>query len=172
VSLVLGLARRRMANGEQAEDLVAQADEEARQAIAELRDLARGIHPAILTDRGLEAGLRDLAARASVPVDVLGSPEERLPEPVEAAAYFVVSEALTNVAKYAQATEATVDVRVEGGVAVIEVADDGVGGADLGRGSGLRGLEDRLAALDGSLSLDSPAGRGTRLRARIPCAAG
>jgi signal transduction histidine kinase len=168
VSLVLGLARRRMASGEPAEDLVAQADEEARQAITELRDLARGIHPAILTDRGLEAGLRDLAARASVPVVVSGAPEERLPEPVEAAAYFLVSEALTNVAKYAQATEASVDVRVEGGAAVIEVADDGIGGAQPGSGSGLRGLADRVGALDGSLQLDSPPGQGTRLRARIP----
>ena len=168
VSLVLGLARRRMAGGEPAEDLVAQADEEARLAIAELRDLARGIHPAILTDRGLEAGLRDLATRASVPVAVLGAPEQRLPEPVEAAAYFVVSEALTNVAKYAQATEATVEVRVEGGAAVIDVADDGVGGAEHSSGSGLRGLADRVGALDGTLKLISPAGEGTRLRARIP----
>jgi signal transduction histidine kinase len=94
----------------------------------------------------------------------------RLPGPVESAAYFVVSEALTNVAKYAGATQATVAVRCENGLVTVEVADDGVGGADAGRGSGLRGLADRVAALDGTLSLDSPAGRGTRLRAEIPLA--
>jgi signal transduction histidine kinase len=94
--------------------------------------------------------------------------EERLPEPVESAAYFVVSEALANVAKYAQATQATVAVRRANGSVTVEVIDDGVGGADAAGGSGLRGLADRLAALDGTLALDSPAGRGTRLHARIP----
>ncbi len=168
VSLVLGLARRRIAGGADASDLLAQADDEARLAIAELRDLARGIHPAILTDRGLAAALHDLAGRATVPVDVLATPDERLPEPVEAAAYFTVSEALTNVSKYAEAEGATVAVRVEGGVAVVEVADDGRGGAKPGSGSGLRGLADRVGALDGTLRIDSPPGEGTRLVARIP----
>jgi signal transduction histidine kinase len=172
VSLVLGLARRRIAGGQDAGDLLAQADEEARLAIAELRDLARGIHPAILTDRGLAAGLQDLATRASLPVEVQSVPEERLPEPVEAAAYFMVSEALTNVAKYAQATQATVNVSVGEGLATVEVADDGAGGADPRSGSGLRGLADRVGALDGTLQLDSPPGAGTRLLARIPLGCG
>ena len=109
------------------------------------------------------------AARAPVPVSVEAS-AERLPAPVESAAYFVVSEALQNVAKYSRATHASVTVEQTNGDLTVEVADDGVGGADLGRGSGLRGLADRLAALDGTLSLDSPAGRGTRLRAKIPVA--
>jgi signal transduction histidine kinase len=103
-----------------------------------------------------------------VPVTVEAHGAERLPGPVESAAYFVVSEALANVAKYAQASEAAVTVERSNGHVTIEVSDDGVGGADAGRGSGLRGLEDRLAALDGTLWLESPAGEGTRLRARIP----
>ena len=123
----------------------------------------------MLTERGLEPALQSLVARAPVPVAVEAR-NERLPAPVESAAYFVVSEALANVAKYSRATHASVTVERRNGELTVEVADDGVGGADLARGSGLRGLEDRLAALDGSLSLDSPAGRGTRLRARIPCA--
>jgi signal transduction histidine kinase len=109
-------------------------------------------------------------ARAPVPVTVEAC-DDRLPAPVESAAYFVVSEALANVAKYARASHASVTVARRNGDLTVEVADDGVGGADVARGSGLRGLEDRLAALDGTLSLDSPAGRGTRLRARIPCVA-
>ena len=122
----------------------------------------------MLTERGLEPAIQSLVARATVPVTVEAPAEERLPEPVESAAYFVVSEALANVAKYAQASHASVTVERSNGHLTVEVADDGVGGADLGRGSGLRGLADRLAALDGTLSLDSPAGRGTRLRAQIP----
>jgi len=106
--------------------------------------------------------------RSPRPVRVVEVPEDRLPEPVEAAAYFVVAEALTNVAKYAGASEATVAVRRTNGHAEVEVADDGVGGADPGRGTGLRGLADRLGALDGTLSLDSPPGSGTTLRAEIP----
>ena len=108
--------------------------------------------------------------RVPVPVSVEADADERLPEPVETAAYFVVSEALTNVAKYARASRATVAVRRANGKVTVEVADDGIGGADAARGSGLRGLADRLGALDGTLSLDSPRGRGTRLRAEIPTA--
>jgi hypothetical protein len=112
--------------------------------------------------------VHDLAARAGVPVEVLETPEERLPEAVEAAAYFLVSEALTNVIKYAEASGATIAIRVEDGTAVVEVADDGKGGAKPGGGSGLRGLADRVGALEGTLRIDSPPGQGTRLTARIP----
>ena len=170
LSMQLGLAKRRLAKGEDVGDLVLSADEEAKAAITELRDLARGLHPAVLTDRGLAPALRDVATRSAVPVELGALPEERLPGPVEAAAYFTVSEALTNVAKYAQASQVRVDVAPRDGVLAISVADDGVGGAAAGGGSGLRGLADRLAALGGELTLDSPPGHGTTLRARIPLA--
>ncbi len=166
LSLLLKVARKK-SDGEVAE-LLDRASEELATSLAELRELARGIHPAVLTDRGLEPALRTLADRAPVPVDVRADLQERLPGSVESAAYFVASEALANVAKYARASEASVVVeRVNGRVAV-EVTDDGVGGADASRGSGLRGLSDRVAALDGNLLVDSPQGRGTRLRAEIP----
>jgi signal transduction histidine kinase len=168
VSMTLGMAKRRMAKGEDVSSLVVGADDELKAAIAELRDLARGIHPAVLTDRGLAAAVRDLAARASVPVELGALPEDRLPVPVEAAAYFTVSEALTNVAKYAQAGQARVDVARVNGHLTIAVADDGVGGAAPEGGSGLRGLADRLGALGGDLHVESPHGGGTTLRARIP----
>jgi PAS domain S-box-containing protein len=137
-------------------------------ASAELRELAHGIHPAVLTERGLAAAVDALAGRSTVPVEVLETPDGRLDPPIEAAAYFVVAEALTNVAKYAQASAATVKVTSERGELVVEVADDGVGGATPDSGSGLRGLEDRVGALDGTLSVVSPPGEGTRLRAVIP----
>ncbi len=124
----------------------------------------------MLTEKGLDAALYALASRAPVPVKLDSDADGRLPEPVEVAAYFVVSEALANVAKYARATEASVAVRRENGRVTVVVTDDGVGGADLARGSGLRGLADRIAALDGTLSVESPPGRGTRLHAEIPCA--
>ncbi|HEX6703025.1 MAG TPA: PAS domain S-box protein [Gaiellaceae bacterium] len=136
-------------------------------AIEELRELARGIHPEVLTRRGLAAALRVVAARSPVPVD-LEAPPERFDEQVEATAYYVVSEALANVAKYARATRVSVRVRADGDRLLVEVADDGVGGADAYGGSGLRGLGDRLAALDGELSVESPAGAGTRIHAQIP----
>jgi signal transduction histidine kinase len=167
VALNLRIARERLNRGEDALELVSQAGDEAQRAIGELRDLARGIHPAVLTDRGLGPALRDVAGRAAVPVDVLAWPDERFPATIEATAYFVVSEALTNVAKYAEAGEATVSVRCEGGRLVVEVADDGRGGADPANGSGLRGLADRIAALDGTLTVHSPVGGGTRVRAEL-----
>jgi signal transduction histidine kinase len=117
--------------------------------------------------RGLRAAVALLAGRAPLPVSIT-APADRYPQPVEAAAYYVVSEALANVAKYAQATEATVGISVDGGTLVVEVADDGVGGADPADGSGLSGLADRVAALDGTLRVDSPAGAGTRVTAAIP----
>jgi signal transduction histidine kinase len=123
----------------------------------------------VLTERGLDAALYALASRAPLPVTLDSQAHGRLPEPVEIAAYFVVSEALTNVAKYARATEANVAVARTNGRVTVDVTDDGVGGADPAHGSGLRGLADRVAALDGTLSVESPPGRGTHLHVEIPC---
>jgi signal transduction histidine kinase len=148
--------------------LVASAREELAQSLDELRELARGIHPAML-DHGLEVALESLAMRSSFPVSVAVDLEDRLPEPVETAAYFVASEALANVGKYAQASTVTIRVSRDKVLAVIEVADDGVGGADDSRGSGLRGLADRVEALGGSLEVSSPVGGGTVLTAEMPC---
>ena len=145
------------------------AGDELAEALKELRELARGIHPAVLTERGLEPAVRALADRAPLPVELSVELSGRLPDPVEAAAYYVVAEALTNVAKYAQASEVFVDVGRSNGHARIEVRDDGVGGAEAGGGSGLRGLADRVEALGGWLEVDSPVGAGTTLRAQIPC---
>jgi signal transduction histidine kinase len=170
LALLLRTARLRAPEDGELASLLDRAQEELQTSLGELRELARGIHPAVLTERGLEPALHSLVARAPVPVTVEAAGDVRLPPPVESAAYFVVSEALANVAKYAQATHASVIVERSNGHVTIEVADDGVGGADAGRGSGLRGLEDRLAALDGTLWLESPSGRGTRLRAKIPVA--
>jgi PAS domain S-box-containing protein len=142
--------------------------EELSQASAELRELARGIHPAVLTERGLAPAIETLAARASLPVEVVGLPEERLPAIAEATAYFTVSEALTNVAKYANASFATVRLANDDDTLVVEVQDDGVGGALASTGSGLSGLADRVGACDGSLSVVSPPGEGTLVRAVLP----
>jgi PAS domain S-box-containing protein len=143
--------------------------EELAEASAELRELARGIHPAVLTDRGLGPAIEALTARAPVPVQILELPEDRLPPAIETTAYFTVAEALTNVAKYARATHVTVRLAHEGDEAVVlEVRDDGVGGARAEDGSGLRGLADRMAACDGTLSVTSPPGEGTLLRAVLP----
>ena len=170
LAMLLGLARRRVdTDPEETGILIDRALVELRASLAELRELARGIHPAILTERGLAAALHAIASRAPVPVTLETDDEQRLPPPVEVAAYFVVAEALANVAKYAQATEATVAVRRTNGQVTVDVSDDGIGGADAAQGSGLRGLGDRVAALDGTLSLDSPPGRGTRLHVEIPC---
>jgi signal transduction histidine kinase len=156
------------ADPEAARHQLASAREELALALDELRDLARGIHPAVLTDRGLGPALDALAARAPVTVQVAALPRERLPEPVEAAAYYLVAEALTNVARHAHASVVTVSVTRTGGRARIEVRDDGTGGADIGHGSGLRGLADRLEALGGRLELDSPPGAGTTLAGELP----
>ena len=150
-----------------AEKLLEASRKELAQALEELRELARGIHPAVLTDRGLEAALEALAARSPLPVMIEG-PDGDLPPFVEAAAYYVVSEALANVTKYAHASSVKVTVGRANGYALVEVADDGVGGADPLRGSGLRGLADRVASLSGKLDIDSPPGAGTRVRAEIP----
>ena len=172
LALNLRMAEGKAASGDPAAaELVRQAGEEAQLALKELRDLARGIHPAILTNRGLPAALEDLAARATVPTDVIAAPTERLPDAVEAAAYFVVSECLANIGKHAQASYATVSVSVEDGQLAVVVTDDGVGGASLDNGTGMQGLADRVGALTGSLGVESPPGEGTRVRASIPLTA-
>jgi signal transduction histidine kinase len=140
------------------------------QGLDELRELASGIHPAVLSERGLGPALNALLKRSSVPVEITELPQERLAGPVEAAAYYVVAEAITNVAKYARASHVTVSVRHSNEHATVTVCDDGVGGADAAHGTGLRGLADRVEALNGHLSVDSPLTRGTRISAEIPCA--
>ena len=169
LSLALRLAQARLRDDpDGADQILTAAGEELTHALAELRELARGIHPAVLTDRGLAAALEALAARAPLPVELTADLDERLPGPVEAAAYYVVAEALTNVAKYAEASAVEVRAQRQNGRVVVEVADDGVGGADPLLGSGLRGLADRVEALDGQLEVESAAGTGTTVRAVIP----
>jgi signal transduction histidine kinase len=170
VSLALSvrLAERKFADDEDAASFLAQVAEELASTLDELRELAHGIHPAVLTSRGLRAALESLAARAPVPVEVVAVPDQRLPESIEATAYYVVAEALTNVAKYARATGATVSVARVDERLEVEVRDDGVGGASMDRGSGLRGLADRLEAVRGNLQVVSPPGRGTAILASIP----
>jgi signal transduction histidine kinase len=171
VAMDLGRAKEKMdTDPERAKELVTEAHDEAKLAITEVRDLARGIHPAVLTDRGLDAALSALAARSPVPVDVRVDVAERPPASVEAAAYFVVSEALTNVAKHAKASKASVTVRRSGDRLTVQVQDDGVGGAEVVEGSGLAGLRDRVQALDGEMHLLSPEGGPTVLMVEIPCA--
>jgi signal transduction histidine kinase len=151
-----------------AAQLLEGAADELTGATQELRELARGLHPPLLADRGLVPALEALASRAPVPVAVEAENGERAPEAVEAAAYFVVSEALTNVARHAHAERVVVRVARRTGQLCVEVEDDGNGRADLGGGSGLRGLADRVGALDGSLEVDGRPGRGTTIRATLP----
>ena len=168
LALSLRLAQSKLEEDPTIGPVLAQASEEVALTLQELRELASGIHPPLLTERGLTPALEALAARAPVPVQLAATPEERLPEPVEATAYYVVAEALTNVAKYARATAATVSVRRDDGRVLVDVGDDGAGGADTSRGSGLRGLADRVEALNGSLRVESPVGSGTLVSAVIP----
>jgi signal transduction histidine kinase len=162
----------RMATGHVADDRVraslTEASAQLQQAIDELRELARGIHPAILTERGLGPALTSLAERSPVPVEVEQTVRERLPATVEGTIYFVAAEALTNVAKYARATSVTLRLDREDGEVVLVVADDGVGGADPVGGTGLRGLSDRVAAVDGAFDVQSRHGEGTRIECRVP----
>ena len=153
-----------------ARGLVGDAHGELQRAIAELRNLARGIHPAVLTDRGLDAALSALAARSTVPVQLDVRLKERPPASVEATAYFIVAEALTNAARYANATAASVSVRQQGDKLHIEVADDGVGGAEQRPGGGLAGLAGRASSVEGSLRISSPKGGPTVVAADLPCA--
>jgi PAS domain S-box-containing protein len=170
VALTMRLAQERLPDDPaETRGLLDAAADELAAGLDELRELARGIHPAVLTERGLAAALEGVVRRAPVRVQIESVPAGRLPESVEVAAYYLVSEALVNVAKYADASTATVAVSRSGDRAIVEVADDGIGGADLTRGSGLRGLADRIGALGGTLEVDSPRGAGTTIRATIPC---
>ena len=169
LSITLNLARKQIEPGTKVAALLDSAAAELTAGLSELRELARGIHPAVLTERGLDPALEGLAARAPLPVRVTTEDlEDRLPPAVEAAAYFVVMEALTNVAKYASASAAEVTVTRHDGHVVVGVQDDGIGGADPAGGSGLAGLADRVAALGGRLVVESPAGGGTVVRAEMP----
>ena len=167
LALELRVLRSRV-DGSDARELVDGLAHRLDVALGELRELARGIHPALLTQSGLGPAISSLAERAPAPVHADVAVDERLPAPIESAAYFVVAEALTNVAKYAQASRADVVVRRDGDELLVLVTDDGVGGVEVAAGSGLRGLQDRLAAVDGRLRIDSEPGAGTRLEARIP----
>lgn len=169
LALDLGMAREKLATQpEVAQALVTQAHEEAKRALAELRELVRGIHPAVLADRGLDPALSALAARCPVPVSVTVELTERPVETVEATAYFVAAEALANIAKHSGATEASVEVRRAGDMLQMTVSDNGHGGADSARGTGLAGMADRVGALDGKLTVTSPAGGPTRLVMEVP----
>ena len=171
LTMTLGLAELDLPEGE-GRRLVVKAHAEAEAALADLREAVRGIHPRVLVDHGLEAAVREVADRMPLPVTVQLSLPSRLPPPIEAAAYFVVSEALANVAKYAQASSCEVSGRIDRDQLVISVTDDGRGGAKLGAGSGLTGLVTRLDALGGTLVIDSPPGGPTRLRMECPCRLG
>jgi len=172
LSLALRLARKQLdSDPDAARAALAAAGDELSLALDELRELARGLHPAVLSDHGLRTAVHALATRAPLPVEIEDVPDGRLPEPVEAGAYYLIAEALTNVTKYAEASVVRVRVEASDGRLVVEVTDDGVGGADPAGGSGLRGLADRVEALGGSLEVVSPVGEGTTLRAEIPLAA-
>jgi signal transduction histidine kinase len=170
LALRLRLAQRQAPPDSELRALLDGALVELRTSLEELRDLARGIHPAVLSERGLAPALELLATRATVPVELDVAIDGRVSTAAETAAYYVVAEALTNVSKYAQASRATVRAHRVDGRIVVEVSDDGVGGADAAAGSGLRGLVDRVGALDGMLEVTSPQGRGTCVRAELPCA--
>jgi signal transduction histidine kinase len=170
LSLELGLLEERFEADRDARVALDQTRREVTESLRELRELAHGIHPAVVTGHGLTVALKTLAARAQVPVRLTVDLDGRLPERHEVAAYYVVSESLANIAKYACASSAAVEVRNANGRLVVEIVDDGIGGADTRRGSGLRGLADRVEALGGRLRIWSPAGGGTRVKAEIPCA--
>ena len=171
LAMNLGLARATMSEdlGEPARQVLREAHEEAKQALVELRELVRGLHPVVLEDRGLDAALSGIAARSPVPVDLTVDVPERLAPTVEAVGYFIVSEALANVAKHAQATRAEVDVRRVAQILRISITDDGIGGADASRGTGLTGLAQRAASVDGMFRITSPQGGPTMIRVELPC---
>ncbi|MGH9278891.1 MAG: sensor histidine kinase [Acidimicrobiales bacterium] len=171
LAMDLGQAREKLpTDPDTAAALVAEAHEEAKRALTELRELVRGIHPAILEDRGLDAALSAVVARCPVPVTLDITLSSRPPAPVESAAYFVVAEALTNVARHSRATRATVAIAGTAERLVVEITDDGAGGADPARGTGLAGLAERVEAVGGWLRVISPTGGPTTLVAEIPCA--
>jgi signal transduction histidine kinase len=168
MAVELRLLRNRVGDNAEAEELIGSIETKLSAALEELRDLAQGIHPGILTDRGLAAALESLAGRAPLRMDCEIDLPSRPPSSVEAVAYFVMAEALTNVLKYAKAGSAAIRARYEGDELAVEMQDDGIGGADETRGSGLQGLRDRVGALDGTLVVTSPPGEGTFVQARIP----
>lgn len=172
LSLTLRLAESSLGDASRARALLTEASSELSRALEELRELARGLHPGILANHGLGPALEAAAERSTVPVELRLDLARRLPEPVEVCIFYAVSESLANVAKYAQATRAVVQVSLQDGSVAVSIADDGVGGADPQLGSGLRGLADRVAALDGSLDIDSGPGAGTSIRATLPLASG
>lgn len=171
MAMDLGRARDRMESEdtEGAKELLIQTHEESKVVLKELRDLVRGIHPAVLSDRGLDAAISAIAGRSAIPVGVDVDLPTRQPDEVEGTAYFVVVEALTNIAKHSHASEANVSISRNGAWLRIEISDNGLGGADPARGTGLSGLRDRIQALDGRMWLESPGGGGTRLVVEIPC---
>jgi signal transduction histidine kinase len=169
LSLELTLLKKRLDADLEASTRIDHARSEIALSLEELRDVARGLHPAVVSGHGLAVALESLAARATVPVRLSVDLQDRLPEPIEVAAYYLVSESLANIGKHAQASSATIDVSRRNGEVVVEIVDDGIGGADTERGSGLRGLADRVEALDGRLRVWTPRGHGTRVRAEIPC---
>ena len=170
LTLTLRMVREKLGpDAGEAGRLLDRSRQELDEALEEIRELARGIHPTVLSDRGLGAAVEALAHRAPLPVEVGELPAQEFPEQVELAAYFVVSEALTNVAKHASARQASVTMTKSNGRLALEIRDDGVGGADVDLGTGLRGLTDRLAAIEGQLVVDSKRGSGTTVRASIPC---
>jgi signal transduction histidine kinase len=170
IAMTLGLAEAKVAtDAGAARRLITEARDDLSSALEELRMLSQGIHPGILTERGLGNAVDELALRTRLPVEVEVSLSERLPTQVETAAYYVIAEALTNVVKHARASRARVRVRREDGRALIAISDDGRGGADTRGGSGLRGLRDRVEALGGLFALESPVGAGTRIEVEIPC---
>lgn len=170
LAMTLGMAKEKLnTDPEAAKELIATSHEEAKQVLSELRELVRGIHPAVLTDRGLDAAISAIAGRSPVPVTVEVHLEERLPEAIESTAYYIVSEALTNIAKHSGANRARVTIWLEQGILTVLIWDDGKGGARIGVDHGLRGLADRVAALDGRFTVESPPSGGTTVRAEIPC---
>jgi signal transduction histidine kinase len=170
IAMELGRARAKLATDPNAADeLLAGAHDESKVAMRELRDLVRGIHPSVLSDRGLDAALSGLAERATIPVEIRGSIADRLPPAIETAAYYVVAESLTNVGRHSGASQAFVDVQRSDGELVLAIGDDGHGGAQRRPGSGLEGLAQRVEALDGTLAVESPPGGPTTIVARLPC---
>jgi signal transduction histidine kinase len=170
VAMSLGLAESKLPADAEAAPIVHEAREALTLALAELRELSQGIHPSILTERGLPTALDDLCRRAALPAQLQVTFAQRLPAQVETAAYFVVSEAVTNAIKHSHASELRIRASLSGDVLVVEVVDDGIGGAGASGGSGIRGMTDRIEALGGRLTVSSPPGRGTTLRVEIPCA--
>jgi signal transduction histidine kinase len=170
LAMELGLAREKMqTDPEAAMKLLEASHEDSKLVLAELRDLVRGIHPAVLTDRGLDAAISAIAGRTPIPVEVDVNLKGRLPDEVEGTAYFVVVESLTNVARHSGASRAKVSISRKGNWLQLEISDNGTGGADPGEGSGIRGLRDRIHALDGRFAIDSPRGKGTSIKVEIPC---